>query len=244
MLTWQLILIQIATFVLIVLALRWLLYSHISKALKNLHKLNRQNLAKEQALKEELARAKKQAAGEISRAKKQAAAIRENAKSESEQEAAKALGQAAKEAKRIVEEGTRESQRRVKEMTVKLQEKTAYLAADLVKYLLTSASQKNLQNQITEELIQEIKSVSSDKLKVEGDSVQIISAFELTSQQKAELENILSSKLNKSISLAESVDKDVVAGIILKSGGFVVDGSIRNKLKKVIPVLKEEAKKI
>lgn len=242
MLTWQLVLIQLVTFVLIILTLRWLLYSHISQALSKLHKLNKQNVAKEKALKEELARAKKRAEGEIARAKKEADFILAKAKAESEQEAGKTLEQARKEAKRIIEEGVRESQRKVKEMETKMQEKAAYLASDIVEYILTEGTHRKLQSQLVDELIEEIKKIPSEKLKVENNSMDIISAFDLDSSQEAKLKEILVSKLGKEVSIKSQIDTDVVAGIILKSGGFFIDGSVRNKLNKILPIIKEKAK--
>lgn len=243
MLTWQLILIQIVTFVLIVAVLRWLLYSQISQALKKLHQLNKQNLAKEKALKEELARAKKQAEGEISRAVKQAKAIVDKAKADSEEGAGKVLDNARNEAKKIIDGAKRESQRRANEIMVKMREKTAYLAADMVRYMLSQNSQKNFQGQLIEELIDEVRKIPSDKLKVENSSIEVISAFELDSQQKNKLKEVLSSQLGREVSLTSRVDPDIVAGMILRSGGFVIDGSLRNKLGKILPIVKDKAKK-
>ena len=84
MLIFQIILIQIATFTLIVLFLRWLLYSHISRALERLQKLNQQNLEKEKVLKEEFERARKQAEVEIQQGKVEAESIKEQAKEDGE----------------------------------------------------------------------------------------------------------------------------------------------------------------
>jgi F0F1-type ATP synthase delta subunit len=242
MLIWQLILIQIVTFALIVLSLRWLLYSHISRALSKLHKLNQQNLAKEKALKDELVRAKKQAEGEISRGKAEADALRQRLKAESETEAGRIIESARKEAKRIVDEGVRESQRKTNEMAAQMQEKTAYLAADMIRHLFTQDIQKNLQSQLVDELIEEISRISQDKLKVENHSIDIISAFDLDSKQKAGIKDILSAKLGKDIALTCYADKAIIAGIVLRSGGFIIDGSIRNKLKKILPIIKEQSK--
>ncbi|TRZ52555.1 MAG: hypothetical protein D4S01_02715 [Dehalococcoidia bacterium] len=242
MLIWQLILIQIGTFTLIVLFLRWLLYSHISRALSTLHKLNQQNLAKEKALKEELARAKKQTEGEISRGKAEAEVLKQRLKTESETEAGGIIESARKEAKRIVDEGVRESQRKINELVAQMQEKTAYLAADMIKYILTQATQKNLQSQLVDELIEEIRNVSQEKLKVENHSIDVVSAFDLDSKQKSKIKDILSSKLGADITLTCYADEAIIAGIVLKSGGFIIDGSIRNKLKKILPIMKEQAK--
>jgi F0F1-type ATP synthase delta subunit len=242
MLIWQLILIQIAASTIIILFLRWLLYSHIRRALLKLHKLNQQNLAKEKALKEELARAKKQAEGEISRGRIEAGVIKERLKAESEDEAGKIIENARKEAKRTVDEGVRESQRKINDMVSQMQEKTAYLAADIIKYIFTQDIQKNLQCQLIDELIDEINAIPREKLKVENHSIDIISAFELDSKQKSKIKDILSSKLGKDISLISHIDQTIIAGLVLKSGGFIIDGSIKNKLKKILPLMKEQAR--
>jgi F0F1-type ATP synthase delta subunit len=242
MLIWQLILIQIATFTIIILVLRRLLYSHISRALAKLHKLNQQNLAKEKALKEELARARKQAEGEISRGRIEAGIIKERLKAESEDEAGKIIENARKEAKRIVDEGARESQRKASEMAEQMQEKAAYLAGDIIKYIFTQDIQKNLQSQLVDELMEEVNGIPREKLKVENHSIDIITAFELDSRQKSKIKDILSSKLGKDISLASHIDQTIIAGLVLKSGGFIIDGSIKNKLKKILPIMKEQAR--
>jgi F-type H+-transporting ATPase subunit b len=242
MLTWQLILIQLVTFILIVLFLRWLLYSHVSRALKKLHRLNQQNLAKEKALKDELERAKKQAENEIARGKEKANSIKKKIKVESEQEAEKIVDTARNEAKRIIEEGKRASQLKVNEMASKMEEKAAYLALDIVRYVLSEDIKESLQKQIVDEVISEIDTVSPEKLKVKDGAMELISAFELEAKQKDKLKSILSSKLNKDISFSSRIDKTVVAGMILRSGGIVIDGSMKNKFKKVFSLIKEQAK--
>ena len=242
MLIWQMVLIQAATFALIVLCLRWLLYSHVSRALKKLHKLNQQNLAREKALKEELERAKKQAEGEISRGKSEARALKEKVKIESENEAGRLLENARKEAKKIVEEGIRESHIKMHELVMQMQEKTAYLASDAIRHILTESTQKCLQSGLIDELIGEIKNIPPKNMKVEEASVEVVSAFDMDSKQKSKLRETVCSKLGKEVCLSCKTDKEIIAGIILKSGGFVIDGSIRNKLKKILPLMKEQAR--
>jgi len=236
------VLIQITTFVLIVLALRGLLYSHISRALQKLHVLNQQNMAKEKALKEELARAKIQADGEIARGKAEAEAIKEKLKGESEKEADRLIENARRESKRIIDEAVRESQRRVNEMEYIMHEKSVCFAADIVKYIFTQPAQKNLQNQLVDELIDELDKIPREKIKVEKASVDVVCAFNIDDKQKERLSEMLKTKIGGNVSLIIHTDENIVAGMILRSGGFVIDGSVSNKLKKVLPVLKEQAR--
>lgn len=242
MLIWQLVLIQIVTFIFIILFLRWLLYSHISRALMRLKQLNQQNLEKERALKEEFERAKREVEREIEQGRRQAEAIREQAREEAEKDREEMLARARKEAKRLVNEALRDCQRKRTELTLQMQEKAVYLACDMIRYIFTEQGREDLHTRLIDELIDEVEKFKDEKLKVEGNQAEVICAHSLTDKQQKRLKEILSFKLNRDISLTEKVDESIVAGLIIKLGGFIIDGSVRNKLKKILPMMKEKAK--
>ncbi len=242
MLIWQLVLIQVATFVLIILFLRWLLYSHVSRALKRLKQLNQENLEKENALKEELERAKRDAEREVKEGQRKAEEIRRQAREEAEKDREEMVSHARKEAKRLINEATRECQRKEIELTLEMQEKSVYLATDMIKNIFTEKGRENLQVQLIDELIGEIEGLEREKVKAEGKKAEVVCAYPLEKTQKKKLIDVLSSKLNRSITLTENIDQEIVAGLIIRLGGFVIDGSIKNKLKKILPLMKEEAK--
>jgi F-type H+-transporting ATPase subunit b len=242
MLIWQLVLIQIATFVLIILFLRWLLYSHISRALRRLKQLNQENLEKEKVLKEELARAKREAERRIEEAKTEAELIKEQAREEAEKGREDTLAKARKEAKRLINEAIKDCQKKETGLVLQMQDKAVYLATDMVKFIFSESSQKSLHTQLIDELINEIKGLEKEKVKVEKDKIDVISTYPLDSGQKKRLKEVLSSKSKKDITLIEKTDPGVIAGLIIKSGGFVIDGSMKNKLQKILPVMKEKLK--
>lgn len=244
MLIWQLVLIQIVTFVLIILFLRWLLYSHISRALRRLQKLNQENLAKEKTLKEELERAKREARREIAEGQRHAETIRTQAREEAEKNREDMLGKARREAKRLINEALKDCQRKSAELSLEMQEKSVYLATDMIKYIFTERGQEELDIRLVDELLGEIEKLEKEKVKARaGDNeAEVICACALKDAQKKRLKEALSSKLNRSISLAEKIDEGIVAGLIIRLGAFVIDGSIKNKLKKILPLMKEKAK--
>ncbi len=242
MLIWQLVLIQVTTFVLIILFLRWLLFSHVSRALRRLKLLNQENLEKENALKEELERAKRDAEREVKEGQRKSEEIRKQAREEAGKDREEIVSHARKEAKRLVSEATRECQRKEVELTLETQEKSVYLATDMIKIIFTEKGRENLQVQLLDELIGEIERLEKQKVKVEGKEAEVICAYPLEKAQKKKLIDVLSSKLNRPITLTENVDQEIVAGLIIRLGGFVIDGSIKNKLKKILPLMKEKAK--
>ncbi len=243
MLVGQLVFIQIATFILIIVLLRWLFYNQISRALKRLQQLNQQNLEKERVLKEELKRAKQEVENEIKQGKAESESIKEQARSEAEKTRRGILETARTDAKRIVSEGERESQRKYKELLVQIQDKAVYLALDVVRYIFTQESLKVLHIHLIEEFIDNISKLDKEKIRAQSDLGEIVCAYSLDKNQKQRLQKILSDKLGRNITLGEKLDQGIVAGLILKLSGFaVIDGSVKNKFKKILPLMKEEAR--
>lgn len=228
--------------VLFILFLYWLLNSQIIRATRRLQQLNQQNLEKEKVLKEELARAKRQAESEIEQGKAEAKSIKEQARDDAERQAKDILELARKEAKRIVNEGQRDSQRKHKDLLLQMRDQSVFLAMDIIRYIFSERGKENLQIQLADELISQIDELKKEQIKAEGNSVEIVSAFALKDKQKDRLQHALSSKLKRNIKLIQTEDKDIIAGLVIKLGRFVLDGSIKNKLSKILPLIKERAK--
>ena len=243
MLVWQLVLIQIATFVLIALFLRWLLYNQISRSLRRLQQLNQQNLEKERVLKEELERARKEAENEIKQGKAQAESLKEKARGEAENARRGILETSRKEANRIINDGERESQRKYKDLLLQMQDKAVYLAMDIIRYIFSDRNLRVLHVHLIDELIDNIAKLEKEKIRAQSDTVEIVCAYSLEENQKQRLQQALADRLDRNIVLNEKLDQEVVAGLIIRLSGFVViDGSIKNKFKIILPMMKEEAR--
>ncbi|MCF7887482.1 MAG: F0F1 ATP synthase subunit delta [Candidatus Omnitrophica bacterium] len=244
MLIIQLVIIQIVIFIFIVLFIRWLLGGQIAKAVQRLRKLNQENRAKEKELKREEEMAKKEIEREIKEGKVEAEKIQQDAKEEAERKQMKLLKDAKEKANRIVEEGRKDLQKQKNDFVLNLQNKAVNLAAEMMAYVLTEKTEKSIHDQFTDEIINALDEFSKDKIKSEGDKAEIVSAFELTQVQKDKIKNILSKKIGKDIKVAQSIDKKLAGGLIIKLGGFtVVDGSIKRRFQKLIPLMKEKIEK-
>lgn len=246
MLIWQLILVQAVTFIFIVLFLRWLLYSNIRQALKRLRKLNQDNLVKEKVLQKELERAKREAQGEVAEGRRQAEKIKQQAAKEAEKSREEMMNKVKRAAKQLVNEATKDSQRKMTGLILEMRGKAVDLAADIIKYIFTEQGRETLNNQLVDELINEIEKLEKEKIKVrdEDNEAEIICVNKLSDEQKRRLSEILSSKLDKRITLIERIDEKIVAGLIVRLGVEVIDGSIKNKLQKILPLMKEKAKEV
>jgi len=236
----HLILIQLVTFVFIVLFLRWLLQANITKAIKRLQNLNRQNMQKEKILKEEIERAKEEGNLEIEKSRDKANHIREEAKEEADRIKEEILVKSKGEAKRIIDGAMKNAKKKEAESFLKMQDQAISVAADIVKYIFTDKNLKNLHVQLLDELIQDIKGLDQRHFDIKQNKVELIYAYTLESRQKQGLKEALSSRFGHDVSLEERQDPEIIAGLIIKMGGFVIDGSIKNKLRKIIPIMKSK----
>ena len=63
--------------------------------------------------------------------------------------------------------------------------------------------------------------------------VSVISAIELDEELKSKLINKLAQKLNKNIELETQLDKDIIAGLVIKTEDNVIDMSLKHKFEEM-----------
>ena len=67
--------------------------------------------------------------------------------------------------------------------------------------------------------------------------VDITSAVKLTKQQQTDISKSLETRLARKVKLNCSVDPELIAGVIIKAGDTVIDGSHRSKLNRLSDAL-------
>ncbi|MDO2949629.1 F0F1 ATP synthase subunit delta [Aeromonas simiae] len=66
---------------------------------------------------------------------------------------------------------------------------------------------------------------------------EVVSATELTDQQKANIQASLEKRLARNVKLNCSIDASLMAGVLIKAGDLVIDGSLRGKLDRMADAL-------
>ncbi len=67
--------------------------------------------------------------------------------------------------------------------------------------------------------------------------VTITAAFPLSDSERSDLQTVLSKKLGLSINMQSEVDKDLIGGVVIRTGDMVIDASVRGKLAKLSETL-------
>lgn len=226
----RLVLIQIVTFVVIVVVLRLLFGSQLRIALSRLQTLHQESLEKEEILNKEIEKARIQAKNEIERSQQEAKVIIENAKKAAELAGEEAAQQAQARAQKMVQDAAERTKRLETEVMATVEKRALELSAELIRHTFTARGQEVLHRQLIDELIDELAKVDHQRLVVKVDRAEVVTSAELSPQEKEKIQKVLSSKLGFDVPLDESVDPSLIVGMIIKLGGLVADGSLRNKL--------------
>ncbi len=67
--------------------------------------------------------------------------------------------------------------------------------------------------------------------------VEVSTPYPLDESEKQNLQKALEIRLGKSIAMSVIEDKDLIGGAVIRAGDFVIDGSIRAKLKRLRKLL-------
>lgn len=238
MVVW-LILIQLVTFVVIILVLRLLFGTQLKSALNRLQILQQESMEKEEILNKEIERARTQSQNEIARSKEEARLIIEAAKKKSEKIQQEASERSDIQCQKALADAVEKAKRRESEILSQVEAKAVALADELIRQIFTAKSQEAFHHQLIDDLLEEMEKIDPVRLTSEAVSAEVLTPLPLSQEEGGRLSALLNSKINHPISLEIKIDESLVMGLVIRLGGLVVDGSFRNKLDKILTQIKQ-----
>lgn len=232
------ILIQIFIFAGFIIFLKLLFSRNLDSAVGRLNSLHEENLVKEVELQDELKRAKEERDAEVQKGREESLAIIDEAKKESIQIKLKMQEESRLQCNKIIEQGRFDLDKTKEKYRKEAQLQSLDLAVELIKQVVTEQNKNNLQIEFVNDILLELEKLEKEKFSVAAKEVKIVSCFPLLDSQKQKLLNILSDKLGFKPSLVESVDPTIISGFILELEGLVIDGTLKNRLRQVLSLMK------
>lgn len=230
----KLILLQVLTFVVIIILLRFFFGSQLKNALNRLQVLHQESLEKEEVLTKEIDKARIQAENEIARSKETARAIVEEARKAAEQAGQQVAEDAQVQAKKLIVDAQERSRKIEAEVRAETEKKAVGIARDLIAMIFSANGQERFHRELIDELIDDLSRVDKEKLAIKASRAEIVTSVPLTDEEREKLSRVLSQQLGYALPMEEKVDSDLVMGMVLKLGGLVIDGSLKNKLGKAV----------
>ncbi|HPN88695.1 MAG TPA: F0F1 ATP synthase subunit delta [Candidatus Omnitrophota bacterium] len=238
----QLILIQVFIFTGLIFILRLLFYRQLQAALTRLKRLHEENLKREEELKQEIEKAKQEREKILLKAQEESAKLIKDAKKSAEKAIAEAQEQANIKLKSVLADGEVKIKNQENALLEKYHQKVMALSLEIFELAFSSQGKEALHHQLLDELMKEIKAMGKEKFIVKVDKAQIRAPFLLKDEEKKRIIEILSEKMGTSCVLEETIDNALLAGLIIQLGGLTLDGSLRNKVEKIMAYHNEKAK--
>ncbi|MDD5504839.1 MAG: F0F1 ATP synthase subunit delta [Candidatus Omnitrophica bacterium] len=234
----KLLLSQVFIFAGIVFFLRFLFLRHFKSALSRLNKLHEDNLAKEEELNEELRRAKQQSEAVIAQSRQDAEAVIAAAGKEAQAARFKIEESARAQAEKIISSSRLDCEK-IKESGLKeIHAQGVDFALKLISELFTEEDRASLQHELAGGVIEEISRLPKERFNITSGKAGVVSSFPLLEKQADDIKNILSQKTGRDIGLEQRLDPGIIGGLVLEMGGMVIDGTLKNKLQKLVSRIK------
>jgi len=231
MLLWQLIIIQVITFAILVFLLWQFLYKQNSAAVERLQQLYQENLKREEDLKNAQEAADQELKEKIAQHNEEIKNLKAAGEVDVQKMHEEILARAKEEADKIVAEAEASKERIKASLVSEMEEKALVLASDIIGHIFTDQVAQGIHHHLIDEFIEEIEKSDGQRLQLDVETVEIAAPYPLTQEQEENLKKILSTKMGRSVSLKGTIDQEMVAGMVVRLENLVLDGSLRNKLK-------------
>ncbi len=229
---------QIVNFLILFLALRFLLWKPMLKMLNERKQRIAQGLEDAEQARKDRERAQAEYEERIKQAEQEREAILARAAGEGEQARAEALAQARAQAERIVAEGKEAVERERQRMLADLRGQIAALSIAAANKLIGETLDEQRQRRLIDEFFSGIKAgrivvLEEQELEQKAGEVMaaVTSALPLTEEERKVVSSGLAEQLGQVPAIEFKVDPAVLGGLVIRIGDKVIDGSVGGRLE-------------
>ncbi len=228
-------------FVGLIFIMRQFMKGHLSGAMGHLQKLNNDLLKQQAEFREKSAQAEKEYEMKLAKLQQDIAAEQTRAREEAgktiEETKKKALG----EREKIINEAVETREKMRKEIMADMEEQAIQYSKSVISQFFEGDLRALIHQALLSQALEGLKNISVENFQIKTDqAAELIVPEHLKPEIKEKIEKSLHEKIKQKIQLKETVDPSIVAGMILKFGTFVIDGSLTNRLSEAAARLKKE----
>lgn len=228
-------------FVLLILGLRHFMKGHVSGAVGHLHKVNDELMKQQAELKIKIAEANKEYQEKTAQADREIAEKQAEVREIANKTVEEAKQQAEQEKERLINEAVATREQMKQEIMASMEEKAIQHSLSIISEFIGDGMKKQIHELLVEEVLEGLKEVSNlDNFQIDTDTAELEVAGALSDKQKDDIKKILKQKINKEVKLNEKVNSELIGGMVLKFGSFVIDGSLSDRLKGAAAEIKRE----
>lgn len=227
----QIFIVQVVTFLGIVLILRKFLYTESAKEIHRLKKLKEETLIKQKELQEKIDQAQVAFDQKMAEAEKSSRALSSQSETESKELRRKILDKAKEDAENIMKAAYNAKEKMREEISVEMVRKAPLLATRIFSAVLSEDVKILTHQELVKDVLERIRHLEKATFKTPVDHGEIASAYPLSAADKSELGAVVRRVLGYEVPWVEKKDAGIAVGIVIKLGSIIIDGSLENRMR-------------
>jgi len=231
MLMVQLLVVQVITFIGLVFVLRKIMYSASVEEMGRLKALSEDNERISRDLEKKMDEAQVQYREIIEAAHHEAKQLKQQTEAHAQKMAEEMLAKARNESERLLHQAASARDQIYQEAEEGFHQKSMIEALGLLREVLSAEKLLLLHQGLTEDIIQSLEKTDFSSLRIDTDKGELISPVAVDPAVKEKISAILSAKTGRPVILEECIERDLVAGISIRFGSTVIDGSLADKIR-------------
>jgi F0F1-type ATP synthase delta subunit len=233
--------IHVVVLVVLVLIIRMIIVGLAKNAAKQVQLVEGEVRKKEEDIKREISEHEKDFSEKKAEADRQLQSQRDEAKREAARLKEQSIAEAKKESHKIIEQAHKNEKKIRDQIARQMEEKTVEYGGRIFKLVFSDLMTGELNKQFVKELVDALDEIEKGSIVVDSAEADVVVSHALDPDQHKRLEAILKAKFNKNAVLKETVDENILGGLILKMGSLEIDGSLRNRYREAVEEVKKEA---
>jgi F0F1-type ATP synthase membrane subunit b/b' len=227
----KLLIIQAVVFAGLLFFLRYILTHSVTNATTHLEELSKDYTKKQEEANKRLEEAKKESSKIVADAQVEAVKYKNAASHESQKERDRIIQEAQQKSEQMIKQAEKTCELLKQEIDERIDARATEKAVELIQKSIPDKFREELHGLWFKEFLKGDSQLDRLHLSKDIKDAEVVSAFPLTEEQRKELKNKLSKKLDENIILKEKVDAILIAGIIITFGSVVIDGSLKYKIQ-------------
>lgn len=216
----------------ILVAIRYLLFQDVTRATSHLDKLGEGYDKKEEEINKRLQEAREQSEELLSDAGKEALEIRTRSLKDTEEERVKILKEARLQSEQIIQQAHKTRDFLMEEIDQRVLKESIQRACELMREVIPDRLRREVHShrlgKLADRGLEGLENVSLPDTVREA---RVLSAYELSGEERALLKSELEKKVGDGIEMTEETDPNLIAGFTIAIGGVVVDASLRHNIQ-------------
>ncbi len=224
----------------LIFILRQFMKGHVSGAVGHLQKLNEELVKQQNELKQKMADAQKEYESKMGNLQEEIQQKQGQVRDEANKMLDESRQRALQEREKIINEAVETRDKMRQEVMAQMEEKAVFHSRAILGEFFSGEMHAMIHEFLVREVVQGLQEISVEAFQISTDTAELTTAMPLSAELKGMIQKVLKDKIQKDVQFKEDVDASLVAGVILKFGTFVIDGSMTHRLKEAAAYLKKE----